>query len=162
MWIIWCKFSKKCKKCWQARVWAGSQTDFGCCDSKDKSHAEKSWLHIGESIPALFFLALLGRRYYERVEDLRCHLEETPWDWSSGGPSASSCGAPHPKLGIYSGGMSGSGDWQVSGPLKGQPLHWKLGQFIFLHGNNWKDSVAGVCTGTGSFYQWLSVNSIVL
>lgn len=111
--------------------------------------------------PSLVFLALIGRRYYERVEDLRCHLEETPWDWSSGGPSASSCGAPHPKLGIYSGGMSGSGDWQVSGPLKGQPLPWKLGQLLFLHGINWEDSIAGVCTGARSFRQWWLVKFII-
>lgn len=26
-----------------------------CCDYKDKSHAGKIWLHIGESIPGLFF-----------------------------------------------------------------------------------------------------------
>lgn len=124
------------------------------------SHTPRRVGFISDNQSQPCFLALIGRRYYERVEDLRCHLEETPWDWSSGGPSASSCGAPHPKLGIYSGGMSGSGDWQVSGPLKGQPLHWKLGQLLFLHGNNWKDSIAGVCTGTGSFHQWWWVKSI--
>lgn len=102
-----------------------------------------------------------GRRYYERVEDLRCHLEETPWDWSSGGPSASSCGAPHPKLGIYSGGMSGSGDWQVSGPLKGHPLHWKLGQLQFLHDIDWKYSAVGPVF-EGLFTNYQAVKSICL
>lgn len=55
---------------------------------------------------------------YVQVGDLRWHLKETQRHWSSGGLSASSCGAPHPKPGIYSGRMSGSEDWQVSSPLQ--------------------------------------------
>lgn len=59
-----------------------------------------------------------GVYYYVRVEDLRWILKEGQRNWSSGGLSASSCGAPHPKPGIYSGRVSESGDWQVSSPLQ--------------------------------------------
>lgn len=97
------------------------------------------------------FVALRGRRDYERAEDLRCHLEETPWGWSSGGPSASSCGAPHPKLGIYSGGMSGSGGWQVSGPMEGG-IHCTEScvHFQLLYDVNWKESVSPAYLGSFS------------
>lgn len=42
------------------------------------------------------------------------HLGEVRPDWSYAAVWASSCGAPRPKPGIFSGGTSGSEDWQVS------------------------------------------------
>lgn len=42
------------------------------------SHTRGRAGFISESQSQPCFVALIRRRYYERVEDLRCHLEETP------------------------------------------------------------------------------------
>lgn len=71
--------------------------------------------------------------YYVRVQGLRWLLKEIQRNWTSGGLSASSCGAPRPKPGIYCGGASGSGGWQVGNPLQGrEPLERPQGSLTLL------------------------------
>lgn len=129
---------------------------------KDKSKTVIRRFTVGEFNPTLFLWERSGFCYYEQTEDLRWHLEETPRHWSSGGLSASSCGAPHPKPGIYFGRMSGSGDWQVSSPLEGDPtpLIEHKGELTTIHSIFWWHYSNEILYCSGKIYSSTAVKWI--
>lgn len=80
------------------------------------------WRRSGLVSGARDWVIMVERRIW------RWHPEEAARNWSSGALWASSCAAPHPKPGIYSGGMSGSGGWQVSSPHRERCARWSTAE----------------------------------